>query len=404
MTLNLPPLNPALFHLDTDHLWLMHCADGPVPRSVVRAERAFLHKELWPWEMDLREDFLGLPEALRVECARVVEGDASDISLTPTTSSGLVTVAQAFPWRAGDEVVAPLGEFPSNIWPWKALDNRNVLFREVPLWEGHKAGASAWDSTPPRAGDEPEARLIDALSPRTRMLAVSWVRFQDGLKLDLAKLGSACRRRGIHFVVDGIQGAGTAIPSLYGVSAFATGGYKGLLGPEGQGFLWTDPAFRRMLAPTGSWLSVEEGADFDRPSTDHQRSWLEDGRRMEPGGPNVVACSGLLESLRTLQLPGIPAIAAHIHSLQDHFLAATARIPQWESETQRLRGLLQHDRLGSILSFHHGNLDPAAFEELLQRGRRRGVYGSIREGYLRVAFHGWHGEHDVDRAVDWLNI
>ena len=94
------------------------------------------------------------------------------------------------------------------------------------------------------------------------MLVVSWVRFQDGLKLDLAKLGAACRRRGIHFVVDGIQGAGTAIPSLYGVSAVATGGHKGLLGPVGQGFLWTDPLFRKLLAPTGSWLSVEDGTEF----------------------------------------------------------------------------------------------------------------------------------------------
>ena len=145
MTALLPPLNPALFHLDTDHLWLMHCSDGPVPRSVVHAERSTLHKELWPWEMQWQDDNLGIPEALRFECARLLNGEAADISLTPNTSSGLVTVAQSFPWRSGDEIVAPLGEFPSNIWPWKALDSRNVLFREVPLWDGHKAGAAAWD-------------------------------------------------------------------------------------------------------------------------------------------------------------------------------------------------------------------------------------------------------------------
>ena len=403
MSSHQPPLNPALLHLDTDHLWLMHCADGPVPRSVVRVEREFLHKELWPWELNWQEDVLGVAEALRGECAKVLDAESADISLTPNTSSGLITVAQSFPWRSGDEVVAALGEFPSNVWPWKALDSRNVLFREVPLWEGHKAGAAGWGSTPPRAADEPEARLIEALSPRTRMLVVSWVRFQDGLKLDLAKLGAACRRRGIHFVVDGIQGAGTAIPSLYGVSAFATGGHKGLLGPVGQGFLWTDPLFRKLLAPTGSWLSVEDGTEFSRPSTDFNRSWLEDGRRMEAGSPNLVGCAGLLESLRTLHLPGIPVLAAHIKVLQSRLLDATARIPAWAAESQRLRGLLERDRLGSILSFHHGDMDPVAFQELLERGFRRGVYGSMREGYLRVAFHGWHSEQDVDRAVDWLN-
>jgi selenocysteine lyase/cysteine desulfurase len=400
--MSLPPLNPALFHLDTDHLWLMHCAEGPVPRSVVRLVRGFLHKELWPWEMDWQEDFLGIPEALRAEAARLVGGEPADISLAPSTSAGLVAVAQGFPWRAGDEVVLPLGEFPSNVYPWKALDGRNVGLREVPLWEGHKAGAAGWDTTPPSAADEPEARLIDALGPRTRVLSVSWVRFQDGLRLDLPRLGSACRRRGIHLVVDGIQGAGTVVPNLYGVSAFATGGHKGLLAPQGQGFLWTDPALRQMLAPTGTWLSVEDGTDPLRPGTDWQRPWLEDGRRLEPGGPSVLGCVGLLESLRTLHLSGVAGIHEHIRSLQAGLLDALAGVPAWSFEVRRLRGLLERDRLGSILSFHHGQAGPEDMQEILQQGRRRGVYASLREGYLRVAFHGWHEAADVHRVADWL--
>jgi len=311
-------------------------------------------------------------------------------------------VAQGFPWRSGDEVLVPLGEFPSNFYPWKALESRNVLLREAPLWEGHKAGASFWDTLPPAAVDEPEARLIDALSPRTRVLAVSWVRFQDGLKLDLAKLGSACRRRGIHLVVDGIQGAGTHVPNLYGVSAFSTSGHKGLLAPQGQGFLWTDPLFRRLLAPTGTWLSVEDGTNQERPGTDFQRHWLEDGRRFEPGGPNVMACAGLLESMRTLHLVGIAAITDHVKALQSALLDAMAGIPAWTREVSRLRGLLERDRLGPILCFHHGELSPEALQDLLHRGARRGVYGSVREGYLRVAFHGWHEEADLHRVVDWL--
>lgn len=400
--MSVPPLNPALFLLDRDHLWVQHCSDGPVPRSGARLMRNQLHKELCPWELQWQEEVLAIPERLRQEAARALGGDAADISLTPTTSSGLVTVAQGFPWRAGDEVVVPLGEFPSNVWPWKALDSRQVLFREVPLWDGHKAGSTGWDSSAPRAADEPEARLVDALSPRTRVLAVSWVRFQDGLKLDLAKLGSACRRRNIHLVVDGIQGAGTFLPSLYGVSAFATGGHKGLLAPVGQGFLWTDPGFRRLLSPSGSWLSVEDGANFQRSSTDFERPWLEDGRRLEPGSPNVVACTGLLESLTTLHLPGIPALEAHVRSLQQRLLTATAAIPAWAADTERLQGLLDRDRLGPILSFHHGALTPEGLQDCLQRGVRRGVYASVREGYLRVAFHGFHEEDDVDRVVDWL--
>jgi selenocysteine lyase/cysteine desulfurase len=386
-----PPLNPALLHLDADHLWLMHCADGPVPRSVMPSIRAFLHKELWPWEMRWQEEFLGIPEILRAEAAKVVGGDPADISLALNTSAGLGTVAQGFPWHAGDEVLVPAGEFPSNVYPWKALESRQVVFREAPLWEGQRRGA------PPTVQDDPEARLVDAMGPRTRLLAVSWVRYQDGLKLDLPKLGSACRRRDIHLVVDGIQGAGTSIPNLYGASAFASGGHKGLLAPQGQGFLWTDPAFRRQLAPTGTWLSMDA-----EPGPNGAIGLVEDGRRLEPGAPNVMACAGFLESLRTLHQAGIPAIEAHVRGLQAALLDALAGLPAWDAEVRRLRGLLERDRVGPTLCFHHGEQPPEALQDLLQRGHRRGIYASVREGYLRVALHGWHEEADLHRVVDWL--
>ena len=397
-----PPLNPALFHLDKEHLWVMHCSEGPVPRAALRAVRAFMLKELQPWGVRWEEDFLGIPAALRAEAAALLGGRAEDVSLTPTTSSGLVTVAQGFPWAAGDEVLAPLGEFPSNAWPWLALRSRGVTFREVPLWEGHRAGTDAWTSLPPTTEAHPEARLIAAIGPRTRILALSWVRFQDGLKLDLRRVGSACLERGVHLIVDGIQGAGTVPLDLEGLSAFATGGYKGLLAPEGLGFLWSEASFRQSLSPSGSWLSVEDATDFSRPSTDFQRAWLTDGRALEPGGPNLLHASALLESLRLINGTGVPVIAAHIGNLQRQLLDALKEAP-WRAESHRLRGLLEAGRLGPFLSFHHGGRGADHLQDLLRSGYRRGIFASVREGYLRVAFHGFHTEADVDRVAAWLN-
>ena len=400
--MNAPPLNPALFHLDADHLWVMHCAEGPVPRAALRAVRAFMHKELRPWEMGFEADFVGLTAAVRAEAALLLGGRPDDLSLTPTTSSGLVAVAQGFSWREGDEILAPLGEFPSNVWPWLALRARGVDFREVPLWGGHTSGIEAWSSAPPPPGVDPEARLLEALGPKTRILALSWVRFQDGLKLDLRRLSGACRERGIHLVVDGIQALGTVPADLEGLSALASGGYKGLLAPEGLGLLWTDEAFRQRLAPSGSWLSVEQATDFARPSTDFHRAWLTDGRALEPGGPNLLHASALLESLRLLNAVGVPAIGAHVVQLQRRLLAAL-RGSCWSTEAERLEGLLAMDRLGPILAFHHEGQGQERLNLLLRAGYRQGIYASVREGYLRVAFHGFHTEGDADRVAGWLS-
>jgi kynureninase len=91
-----------------------------------------------------------------------------------------------------------------------------------------------------------------------------------------------------------------------------------------------------------------------------------------------------------------------VRSLQLWLLEALAGVPAWAAEVRRLRDLLERDRLGSILSFHHGPISPEGMQELLQQGHRRGVYGSVREGYLRVAFHGFHEKADLHRVADWL--
>ncbi|HJW08400.1 MAG TPA: aminotransferase class V-fold PLP-dependent enzyme, partial [Holophagaceae bacterium] len=339
-------LNPALFHFDPAVTWVMHCADGPVPRAGMKAARSLMQRELRPWEMRWREEGLGLPKAVRAECAKLIQAEPADISLTTNTSTALQIVASGYPWQAGDEVLAPLGEFPSNVYPWKAQAARGAGFREVPLWAGHRAGAEAWDSAPPALQDHPEARLLEAVGPATRILALSWVRFQDGLKLDLARLGEGCRERGVHLVVDGVQGAGTCLATMDGVAAFATGGHKGLLSAQGQGFLWTHPGFRRQLIPSGSWLSVEEGTEFTRASTDHDRAWLDSGERLEAGMPNLLGQSVLLESLRMLNQAGVLAIESHIKGLQWRLLRQLEASSAWGAEARRLQALRDADRLG----------------------------------------------------------
>ncbi len=388
-------------------LWVMHCAEGPVPQVAATAVAAFFAKETAPWEISWEGDFIGLPARVKAAAGQLLGAAPADLSLVATTSAGLAAVAQGFPWQAGDEVVVPLGEFPSNYWPWRALASRGVHVRQVPLWPGHRAGQAAWQSTPPPVDVEPEAILLGALSPRTRMLAVSWVRFQDGLKLDLERLAAGSKVRGVALVVDGIQGAGTlpislGSPLLSGLSAFVSGGHKGLLAPQGLGVAWTEPEFRQRLAPPGGWLSVAEATNFNRPSTDFARAWKEDGSRLELGVPNLVGCAALAASLELLAGAGVAEVAAHVARLEVELLSGLAASAAWRVEAGRLYQLLEAGRVGSILAFHHGDRGPAGLDQLLRAGFARGIWASVREGYLRVALHGWHDAGDVQRLLEWL--
>lgn len=396
-----PPLAPEAFDL-RDALWALHCAEGPVPRSAAAAMRDLLEKELRPWEMDWNGEALGHPARARRGAAALIGMEEADISLAGSTSAGLQAVAQGFPWEEGDEVLVPRGEFPSNHYPWKALARRGVSVREVRIFSGHRSGEEALASAAPGDESDSEARILAALSRRTRILALSWVRFQDGLRLDLARLGQACQERGVHLVVDGIQGAGTHLPDLRWASAFACGSHKGLLAPQGAGFLWTSKALRSQLTPLGTWLGVADGNRFDRPATDFHRDWLEDGRSLEPGGPAVLTSVALAASLELLLEAGLDRLSAHVHALQGRFLEGLAEIPDWRAEALRLEQLRVAGRLGPFLAVHHRGDDDAGLVDLMRRGLRQRIFTSVREGYLRIAFHGWHTVADVERLLAWI--
>lgn len=388
-----PLIDPALFDMPPGLLWLSHCKDGPMPRAADAVAQALIQTERRPWELRWQEDFLDVQQRLRERGAALLGVSADDVSLVSCTSTGLEAVALGFPWERDDEVVIPAGEFPSNRLPWLALERRGVRCREVSLWEGQP-------HAPPRAGLAPERRLLDALTPRTRVMAVSWVRFQDGLRLDLDALGRGCRERGVHLVVDGIQGAGTMMPALDHVSAFATGGHKGLLGMQGQGLLWTEPRFRRQLMPLGTWLSAPTA--FSQSGTQEAQAspWAGDGRYLEAGSPSIVGCGALAASIELLLAAGGAArLQAHIRQLQRLLLELLAPLDEWASEAERLLALLEAQRIGPTLCFH---LPPEKIDELLARARVHHIDASTREGYLRTAWHGWHGEADVQRCAAWL--
>lgn len=402
--MNAPPLNPGLFHMDPFHLYVMHCVEGPATRAVVKGVQAWLHREVLPWDMRWKEDVIEIPARARNAAACVLGCQVEDLSLCSNTSDGLATVAHGLNWRPGDEVLAPMGEFPSNIYIWKALEARGVSFRELPLWEGQRSGAHAWESTPPPMDMDFTDRIIRNLGLRTRLLALSWIRFQDGIRFDLNRLGQACKERNIHLVVDGIQGAGIMQPDLTHVSAFSTGGNKGLLSVQGQGVLWTSPEFRKQLLPRGTWFSTEGSETPHRAITDPNCAFFEDGRKLESGMPNLMACTAFAESLELIKSAQVSQIQRHVQTLQTNLLRALSELPEWKPEAERLQQLSDTHQLGPILSFHHHHLDFESVKTMLDRALVRGIYASEREGYLRIALHGWHEEEDVNRLAEWMAL
>jgi len=330
--------------------------------------------------------------AARPQIAKLIHADEGDIALVESTTHGLSLVANAIPLERGDRVIICDLEFLEVALPW--IQKRSEAGIEI-------------DVVPSRNGQISAEDIEPAISPKTRVLAVSSVQWNNGFRCDLDEVSRLCRARGIFLIVDAIQQIG-AIPldvQKTPIDALACGGHKWLLSPFGCGFLYLSPEFRaRVKPPLAGYLSVAEPEDgwgtyFGTPSitpvSDYK--FVGNTRAWETGGTaNYPGAIGLAESAALINEVGIQHIADHVLSLTDYLIDSLLR--------QQITVVTPTDRRyrSGIVTFTlETSENNAALIAFLQQHK---VLVSLRYtsnvGGVRVGCHLFNNRNDIDRLVD----
>jgi selenocysteine lyase/cysteine desulfurase len=323
-------------------------------------------------------------EAARAAAARLIGARTDDIAFTGSTVDGVARVAEGLDWREGDEVLLNDLEFPANVYPWAVQQRRGVRLRFV------KSDAGRLETQ----------RLIDAIGPRTRVLAISHVQFSTGYRVDLDALAGACRARGVLLFVDAIQSLGVVPLDVQQtpIDALAVDGRKWLMGPTGCGLLYVAPQWlERIRSSVVGARSVRDHDDLLQ-----YRDWLDDaGRidlesrlrvgagRFEGGYPNVVGVAGLGAALELGEQIGRERIHRRIAALVARCVAKI------EHAGLAVYGPRSAGERAGIVSFEVAGSAEAIFRRL----HRDGYSTSARDGRLRLAPHVYNTEDEVDAVV-----
>jgi selenocysteine lyase/cysteine desulfurase len=308
--------------------------------------------------------------------AALLNARVEEIALMVNTSYGINLAARALPLQAGDVVLTYDGEFPANVYPWMALASRGIALERIPL----------------RAGLPDEERLLASLDRADiRVVAVSWVQFASGYRTDLARLGRACRERGIYLVVDAIQGLGGATLDVreVPVDILACGAQKWLLSPWGTGFVYVREELVRQLEPQAvGWMSMAASEDFTR-LTDYEFRFWDDARRFEVITLPFQDFAGMNASLELLHELGPAAVAAHVQQLATRLVrAADAR------DDLRLVTPADPSRRAGVISI--APPDPRASSARLTKAN---IIHALREGAIRLSPHCYNTADEIDAAV-----
>ena len=362
------------FPLSSEILYLNHAAVAPWPRRTVDAVSRFALENGTRGAAGYLK-WMKTESRLRERLAALINAESpADIALAKNTSEALSIIAYGLDWKPGDKIVGIAQEFPSNRIVRESLTDQGVVYRQLDLY----------------ASAAPEDDLIALCDERTRLLAVSSVQYARGLRLDLERLGSLCRRRGILFCVDAIQHVGVVPLDLTRCQAdfVVADGHKWMLGPEGVALLYVNPLVRpRLRLYQYGWHMVEHCGDYDR--TDWAPSTT--ATRFECGSPNMLGIQALDASLSLLLETGMDAVHAAVAERVDRLIALI------DQRGFVLLSPREPERRAGIVTFRVPGADPQALYRALMG---LGVICAQRGGGVRFSPHFYTPESVLESAVD----
>jgi selenocysteine lyase/cysteine desulfurase len=369
------------FDLDDSRIWLNSSHQSALPRVAAKAAAEAVRWKLHPWEMTT-ERFGGVPRRLREVIGRVAGVEADDVILANGASFGLHLLANGLPLDPGDEVVVMAGDFPSNILPWLMLRERGVVVHVVK----------------PRSVVLEADEVDDVLTPRTRVVCLSWVHSFSGHALDIDRIGSVCRKAGVWFIANTTQALGARRLDLASapVDAVVNSGWKWLCGPYATGFAWIRPALvARMRRTQAYWLSMQTADDLARPGEVRVPDRI-DPRHLDVfGTANFFNFNPFLAALTYLETQGLANIETRVQALVSRIVGGL------DPTDYRLVSPSEGPRRSSlvVLSHQDGARTPAVHQALLDAG----IVTALRHGNIRVAPHLYNLESEIDRLLEVLS-
>jgi selenocysteine lyase/cysteine desulfurase len=356
-------------------IYLNSASTGPLPRRTIDAVSRFTEMRGAPHRISHDMQF-GVLTRSRELIARLVNASPAEIGLATNTSFGLNVAAWSLPLGPGDVVIGSREEFPANVYPWMAASKRR----------GFEFRMTAEPS---------QDALLEAMrEPNVKAVAISWVEFSSGYRFDLESIGVECRKRGIYFVVDAIQGLGPATLDVQRchVDVLACGAQKWLVSPWGTGFTYVRRDLIAKLDPGFvSWMGVRGADDFSK-LVDYDMTWRDDARRFEFLTLPFQDFVGLNASLELLFEVGVENIVAHTNVL-------TTQILSWADG----RGV-------SVItpreSKHRAGIVALRFEDGRDRSvklHEANVVHSLREGAIRLSPYFFNTAQEIERALRLLD-
>ena len=366
-----------------DATYLNLAGQSPMPKVAHRAVQAAIEWKKFPHHI-ADAAYFEVPNRIRASIAKLIGVKVEEIALTTGASTGMSAVAYGLTWKPGDEVLTAKGEFPLQYATWKPMEAREGIVMKV---------------VAPRDRFITADDFLAAMTPRTRMVSVSLVRFDNSVLLDAARISAACHAQGALLLLDVSQCCGGMPLNVneLGADFVVSAGYKWLLSPYGTGFFCCKNEHTEKMRPGPFYWAAQEGAEnFSSLSCENPKV-VPGARRWDmPETSNYFNFAAMDASLQFVLQFGPETVEAHNRKLIDFLFE---RLPKDRCVPA---SPLDPARRGPYGCF--AARSPEKTAELYHKLAKEKIITSLREGNIRVSPHLFNTERDIDRLVTAITL
>lgn len=187
----------------------------------------------------LEKNMFEMPGRIQAAAAEYLGGKPEEVALTNSTTMGLALIYQGLPIKAGQEILTTTHDhFVHHESIRLAAERAGASFKKIALF----------DDIDKASEEGIVSRIKKAITPKTRVIGITWVHSSTGLKLPLRSISAAVSEANkgradsdrIFLVVDGVHGLGVENETIAetGVDFFIAGTHKWIFGPRGTGVVW----------------------------------------------------------------------------------------------------------------------------------------------------------------------
>ena len=370
--------------LQNDRIFLAHAAVTAIPKLVTDAMNEF-NRAASTGELDYSDLLINQMDAARQTCAQIIHAQPNEIALLGPTSLGLSLVANGLDFAEGDEIICYLDDYPANVYPWKNLEELH--------------GTKTIFLTPDEPGKITPELVEQALTERTRLVALASCHFLTGYRIDIDAIGKLIHEKSeALFCLDAIQTVGAFPTTVEHVDFLSADAHKWMLGPMTAGIFYVAEEHFDRLRPSllGAW-NVHSPNFIARDAVEFEPG----GRRYEPGVLNAQGILGMDAAIKLLdQEIGIDKVSKRLLEVKSHFVTG---LHERGFETANVT---DGPNASAITAFTHSN--QAKISGLYHKLLERDVVPSFRHDrqgipFLRFSPHFYNHEEDAARVFEIID-